>query len=429
MNPTADLFEQKTKDDYFGKSSNVQVFTGQSLYEDVKKLLLGTLEDRETVAAFQGFLGESFFQGHPVALIPRHEGELHVKIGHEKEYPIHELGDGIQAIIALTFPLFKLREQHLLVFVEEPEVYLHPGLQRLFLNVLLNTPGFSTFQHFIATHSNHFLDLTLDLEQISVFTFRKELEESAKKERDSRFLVENVSNEDTQTLQLLGVKNSSVFFSNCTIWVEGVTDRRYFAHFLTLYEEFLVAQNEAKPSRRFKQDLHYSFVEYGGANITHWSVLDGEADRIIVERLCGRLYLITDSDNASSGAKKERQDRLREKLKERYCCLPCREVENLLTPDILRKVVQEYEPGTVVFAEISQEQYNNAPLGTFIENTLLKGAKKRRGGYAESSGTISDKVDFCNKAIRHLKAFSDLSPQAQQVTKSIYVFIEEQNPR
>ena len=89
----------------------------------------------------------------------------------------------------------------------------------------------------------------------------------------------------------LGVQNSSVFLSNCTIWVEGITDRHYVKHFLDLHKK----ENKDDPDIcDFNEDYHYSFVEYGGNNITHWSFLDKEETPINVEKLCGRLFLLAD---------------------------------------------------------------------------------------------------------------------------------------
>ena len=39
-------------------------------------------------------------------------------------FPVHQLGDGIQQIINLTFPFFERFDEKMLVFVEEPEMYL-----------------------------------------------------------------------------------------------------------------------------------------------------------------------------------------------------------------------------------------------------------------------------------------------------------------
>ena len=426
-----DCYGVLTKLDYFDADERVAIFTGLTLYEDIKRLLLGTLAERKVVSDFQEFLSSAFFHGQPVALIPRYDSTaLYVKIGRESEYPVHNLGDGIQSIIALTFPLFRRRSKRTLVFIEEPELNLHPGLQRLLLTVLSSTKGFELFQYSISTHSNHLLDLTLDFNRISVFTFRKQLNPSLNNESEAKFLVENVSNESEQTLQLLGVKSSSVFFANCTIWVEGITDRRYIARFIELYEDFLLRTAEETGTtlpERFKQDLHYSFVEYSGANITHWSFLDDVQDPLPVRRICARLFLISDHDDPKDAAKAERQERLRENLGENYYCLKCREIENLLSPEVLKRVITDYEGQEVVFPSFTEEDYKLVPLGAFIEGLVPENNRTRRGAYASRSGTVSDKLGFCQRSVRHLKSFAELSGEAKELTQRIYEFIGTHN--
>lgn len=420
-----DFYEKRTREDYFKSAQYVDVFTGLTLYDDLRELLLGTFSERRAAVDFETFLSEAFFGNQPVTLIPRKE-VIEVKIGDEPQLPIFALGDGIQSIIVLTFPLFQRKGESLLLFVEEPELFLHPGMQRLFLDVL-QRPDFANAQYFLATHSNHLLDLTLDVEDISVFTFRKQLEEGESLERLARITIENVSNDDERSLQLLGIQNSSVFLSNSTIWVEGITDRRYFAHYLNLFQQHL--RNDARGNslpepRRFRQDLHFSFVEYAGANITHFSFLEEESDPVVVERLCAKAFLITDKDME----KETRHASLAEKLKDRYYCLKCREVENLLTPDTIAAVVRSYEGADAVLQPFTQASYRNEPLGKFIEKKILTGAQKRKGKYQSDGGTVSDKVTFCQKALEHIKKFDDLSPEAQLVTKTIYDFISAMNP-
>jgi hypothetical protein len=174
--------------------------------------------------------------------------------------------------------------------------------------------------------------------------------------------------------------------------------------------------------------LHFSFVEYGGSNITHWSFLDVVPDAVLVDRLCGRLFLITDRDNAEGGGKKQRHEKLRVKLGDRYACLECREVENLLTPEVIKAVVQEYEGGNVQLKEFAQEDYQAEGLGQFIEDKVLLHAKVRKGPYRTESGTLSDKVGFCHKALTHVRTFDDLSEGAMQITVKLHEFIKQHNP-
>src|SRR5690606_18061899 len=123
------------------------------------------------------------------------------------------------------------------------------------------------------------------------------------------------------------------------------------------------------------EDIHYSFVEYSGNNITHWSFLDDEENEkeevfssIKESRVCGSLFLITDKD---SKKKETRHLKLAEALGERYYCLNCREIENILPASTLKKVIASYEQVEVDQLELNQEftgkTYKSLLLGNFIE--------------------------------------------------------------
>lgn len=422
-----DYYLTRTKKDYFPEDESLEIFSGLNMYEEVKSLLLGNLEDREKIGDFQKFIGESFFEGQEVALIPKVNSDvLFVKIGNEQEYPIYDLGDGIQSLIILTFPLFKYKGDRLLFFIEEPELYLHPGMQRKLLEIITHK-DFDGYQYFLTTHSNHFLDMTLDMEKMSIYSFSKELEEADSRERNANFVIENVSNEDDNVLKMLGVRNSAVLLSNCTIWVEGITDRYYIRHFLNLYQKSL------DKAPMYKEDIHYSFVEYSGNNITHWSFLDDEENEkeevfssIKESRVCGSLFLITDKD---SKKKETRHLKLAEALGERYYCLNCREIENILPASTLKKVIASYEQVEVDQLELNQEftgkTYKSLLLGNFIEGVVKD--KKRQGSYSSKSGAVSDKVGFCKRAIAKMESFDDLSEEAKKLSRKLYEFIERNN--
>ena len=419
-----DTFSSRTKQDYFPKVEHIQVFTGRSLYHDIEKLVRGDLSQRETLRRFETWVGETFFRGETVAIIPRMgQSTLTIKIGDEQEQPIHNLGDGIQAILILAFPLFEREHDHLLAFIEEPELFLHPWLQRVLLEML--SRRFPLHQYFLTTHSNHFLDLTLDVDSVSVFTFEKQLVEHESRERPSRYNVTNVSRSDRRPLELLGVRNSSVLLTNCTIWVEGITDRRYIAHWLDLYQQMLHGHASPDRAKFLKEDLHYSFVEYSGGNITHWSFLDDCGPD--VERLCGKLFLIADNDGASPESEKgKRHAKLTEKLKGRFYLLPVREIENMLTPEALSAVLKAYGEVDSNLYTPTQDEYATELLGKFVEEKIIKtrAEKKRKASYAGDSGTLNRKGDFCERAIAAMNGFDSLSLKAQELTKKVYDFIK-----
>jgi AAA15 family ATPase/GTPase len=428
-----DVYRERTENDYFKEAPEpLEIHTGLNLYDEITDMLLGSVQQRYNMVQFQKFLSERFFDGQEVTITPvRHSDVIKVRIGAEREKKIYELGDGIQSLIILTFPLFKFLGENLLLFIEEPELYLHPGMQRKFIEIIMGEQ-FAHHQFFFTTHSNHFLDMTLDMDRVSVYKFKKELEEHSgdlTEELDPTFSIENISNENESVLQELGVRNSAVLLSNCTIWVEGITDRLYIRRFLKVFQKF-----GPDPKQQFKEDIHYSFVEYSGGNITHWSFLDDEEIEVDEgyasmdpKKICSNLFLISDKDGDD---KRSRQEKLKEVLGERYYCLECKEIENILSADILRKVITEYEKGTLEHLnnkDFTQEDYKDKPLGEYINSLFPEGAKKRRGSYAAASGTIVNKLDFCKKAIDHIATYDQLSKEAQKLSQAIYDFIKAHN--
>ena len=84
------------------------------------------------------------------------------------------------------------------------------------------------------------------------------------------FYIKNVT-DHREIINVLGIRNSSVFLSNCVIWVEGVSDRIYLKKFLQMYLKY--------KNIEFKEDYHFAFSEYGGSNIENFEFIDsGERD-------------------------------------------------------------------------------------------------------------------------------------------------------
>lgn len=447
-----DVYNSVTRNDYFNSTDKYSemIFTGLDAYEIIRDHLLGNLQERKLIKEFEKYLSIQFFDNKSIAIIPQEKPKkvLKIKIGDEKEREIQNLGDGIQSIIIMTLPLFLKRQElgeneNYLMFIEEPEHLLHPGLQRKLIDTF-NDERFDKFQFFITTHSNHFLDIMLDYNDVSIFYLKKILDKRDDEEKTPSFFIEPLSYGDNNALELLGVRNTSVFLSNCTIWVEGVTDRYYIKKYFDTYQNYLKNkfENRNKEFKDFREDYHYSFVEYSGNNITHWSFLDEIVDsediveepKINVKRLCGKLFLIADSDNATTGKKAERHEKLNAELNNGFCLLNYKEIENLLSKKVLLEVLKEYEGNSDEFDyyEFEESAYENECLGKFIDETILKEKRKRRGSYQKKNNsgncvTISDKVNFCKKALKHINNFDDLSEGSKGLCNSIYQFIAINN--
>lgn len=404
--PSQDIFALRTQQVYgYEGEHGVDIFTGQILYERVRSMLLGDLEDRKRMRDYENFLSLKLFNGQEVVIIPKEKDDVvNVRIG-GVERPIHQLGDGIQSLIILTFPLFECENG--MFFIEEPELNMHPGMQRKFMEAIQSRPQ---HQYFITTHSNHLLDLTINYDNISVYTF-----ESNPGDPDSKQEVHLVTYGDRNVLELIGAQNTSLFLANNTVWVEGITDRLYIAKYLELY----ISHHKLAPLR---EDIDYTFVEYGGNNITHWSFLDSVDPTINVERLCGKLMLITDRD----GSRKEtRTAELKAKLGDRYSLLPCNEIENTLSLNDLERVIKSYEKVFVMPRGINNNTRRSKQIGLFIEEDIFNAnglTMSRPGGYKDDSGTIKQKLAFSRKAIKDM-AFEDMTTDAINLAKAVYEFL------
>ena len=262
-----DVYRDIVSQEYFkeNQASIKNILTGGKLYQEIKSMLLGNAEQRRLIEEYQNFLHDNFFDEYgSVQLIPNEEKKtLYVKIG-DDERPIYDWGDGTQQLIIILFSLFIHKdEENKVFFIEEPEMYLHPGILRKFIEVI-NSEIFKNHQYFITTHSNVILDTSADVNvEMSIFKFKKIKNKTSSD--GAEFIIEQCNNGDISLLNELGIRNSSVFLSNCSIWVEGITDRLYLKHFLDLY----IKKHPEKS--KFRENIDFTFIEYGGGNLAHFN--------------------------------------------------------------------------------------------------------------------------------------------------------------
>ncbi len=422
---TFDLYNDIITHEYFKDNETIAecILTGGKLYQEIKSMLLGDESQRKLIEEFQNFLQDNFFPNYDkVQLIPKEKQKvLYVKIGKD-ERPIYDWGDGTQQLIIILYSLYKHKdEKNRLFFIEEPEMYLHPGILRKFIEII-NSDLFENHQYFITTHSNVVLDTSADTNmKMSIFKFKKF---DTKDDNDCEdFLIEQCSNGDVSLLNELGVRNSSLFLSNCSVWVEGVTDRLYLKHYLKLYCD------KHKDKKIFRENLDYTFIEYGGGNIVHFNFDNVDnSNSINAKYINNKIFLIVDNDNPKEGsAKAKRKETYREQLKENFYELSVIEVENLITSEILKQILLKQNPKNE--SEINkvfekERKFSNKKLGKFIDSLFPNGEIKT---YSADSGTIKNKLEFCKLVIDVTDDFDKLSDEAQILTEKVYEFIKKNN--
>ena len=323
-------FAEVTRTEYFSELPNDFshlsqrfIFNGFAIHERLKSDLLSSSNSRKKVIQYEDFLSRQFFDGRIIQLCPDEKSNtLHIKIGDDPDLPIYNLGDGMQSIIMLTYSAY-FSDRPISLFIEEPEIYLHPGLQRRLIEVILEEPLLNRHQWFFTSHSNHLLDLTLDYQKISVFKVSRV---------DSNFTIERMCSPDFNLLRSIGVRGSSIFRTNSIIWVEGITDRLYLRAFFKKYISKIPKFNH------LREDTHYSFVELGGNNMVHFNFSDIQNENIFVKRIIEHSYLLVDGDNLDKGTRVEEIQK--EFSPDRFTILGQKEIENLLPESAVKHCVK-----------------------------------------------------------------------------------------
>lgn len=318
---TINAFRRISNDD-----SDGGLMSGSGLIRELRNLQSPQLADYDSGKArfsrIVGFLRSILGEQEAKLEIPAEKDEIYVTLN-GKVLPIDSLGTGIHELIIMATAVTLVDGQ--IFCVEEPEIHLHPELQKKFVEYIkVNTNN----QYLIASHSNSFFDLP------GVNIYRCCLEDGF-----TNCDLVSEAKEKHELLRDLGYRPSDLLQANYVIWVEGPSDRVYLRHWIHTKAPELT------------EGLHYTIMFYGGRLLAHLSYDDSEVEDFVnLACLNRRACIVMDSDKENVHSK---INKTKQRVKgdfEKNCCMTWvtngRTIENYIPENFFNESVARIHPRT-----------------------------------------------------------------------------------
>ncbi len=213
----------------------------------------------KAINKFQEISGEKISLSHINNWTPHNKASLGVIKENKQHIPLNNLGSGFEMIFSLLYSFYLSQQsgKQLIVFIDEPELHLHPKIQEDFVKILLEFS--KSAQIILTTHSPLFVKQVLCNDEVQVNVLNKEDGEV------------NITKIEERLLPYLSANEINFL-------AFGLPTEEYHNE---LYEELKIRDDNTRPNPLNLKDFDVSFFQNTKSELSNYPY-NGAANQVSI---------------------------------------------------------------------------------------------------------------------------------------------------